>query len=144
MPYDTGYWLSQELTILTMMASKAAEEPTVDTRHQSSYRQQQQSSTASPTMVRFFAMPASFHMSIPTLSIHVPEYGVSLQNVTHIDSIGGQLRIRQEEIRSWVFQPGYNLPTMSLEEYAAMEMRAAKEAEERSRWVEDGWFVLSD
>lgn len=57
------------------------------------------------------------------------------QNVTHIDSVGGQLRIRQEEIRARVFQPGYNLPTMTLDEYATMEMRAAKEAEERSRWV---------
>jgi hypothetical protein len=29
--------------------------------------------------------------------------------VTHVDSVGGSLRIRQEEIKARVFQPGYQL-----------------------------------
>lgn len=49
--------------------------------------------------------------------------------VTHIDKTGpgGQLRIRQEDLRDRVFQPGYTLPTVSLEEFAAQELAAAQE-----------------
>lgn len=49
--------------------------------------------------------------------------------VTHIDKTGpgGQLRIRQEDLRARVFQPGYTLPTVSLEEFAAQELAAAQE-----------------
>lgn len=55
--------------------------------------------------------------------------------MTHVDSVNGQLRLRKEEVRARVFQPGYNLPTMTLEEYADLEVQAAKEREERSKCV---------
>jgi len=55
--------------------------------------------------------------------------------VTHIDKggPGGQLRIRQEELRARVFQPGYSLPTVSLEEFAAQEVAAAEEREAKAK-----------
>jgi hypothetical protein len=47
--------------------------------------------------------------------------------------VEGQLRIRHEEVRARVFQPGHRLPTMSLDEFAELEMQKAREAEEREK-----------
>lgn len=59
--------------------------------------------------------------------------------VTHIDKggPGGQLRIRQEELRARVFQPGYSLPTVSLEEFAAQEVAAAEKREAKAKLAGD-------
>jgi immunoglobulin-binding protein 1 len=58
--------------------------------------------------------------------------------VTHItkNSGSGQLQIKREEIRSQVFRPGWNQPTMSLEELGDREVRQALEREERQRQSE--------
>ena len=58
--------------------------------------------------------------------------------MTHItqDHTTGQLQIRREEIRAKVFQPGWNLPTMSLDELAEREVRAAEERTVRQRDAE--------
>ena len=51
--------------------------------------------------------------------------------VTHItqDAITGQLKVQKEEIRSNVFQPGWNQPTMTLQELGEMETKQAIERE---------------
>jgi immunoglobulin-binding protein 1 len=58
--------------------------------------------------------------------------------LTHItqDATTGNLQIRKEEIRSKVFRPGWNQPTMSLEELGEREYRAAIEREERQKIAE--------
>ena len=55
---------------------------------------------------------------------------LQLQEVTHIDK---NFEVRRETIRSQVFRPGYNLPTMSLQEFADNELKEAKEREEREK-----------
>jgi hypothetical protein len=67
------------------------------------------------------------------------ESSCSGMQVTHIDKggPGGQLRIRQEELRARVFQPGYSLPTVSLEEFAAQEVAAAEEREAKAKLAGD-------
>mmetsp|Transcript_18888 Transcript_18888/g.21640 ORF Transcript_18888/g.21640 Transcript_18888/m.21640 type:complete len:370 (+) Transcript_18888:107-1216(+) len=53
--------------------------------------------------------------------------------LTHITkSQTGQFQIRKEEIRSKVFQPGWNQPTMSLDEFAQKEVEAAIQRQEQS------------
>jgi len=66
-----------------------------------------------------------------------PLSGRPLQ-VTHItqDAVTGQLKMQKEEIRSRVFQPGWNQPTMSLEELGEMEMKQAIEREARQKAAE--------
>ena len=58
--------------------------------------------------------------------------------VTHIsqDAATGQLRFKREEIRSKVFQPGWNQPTMSLEELGDREYQEAMEREARQKQAE--------
>uniref|UniRef100_A0A7S4AX10 TAP42-like protein n=1 Tax=Pseudo-nitzschia australis TaxID=44445 RepID=A0A7S4AX10_9STRA len=58
--------------------------------------------------------------------------------VTHIsqDAATGQLRFKREEIRSKVFQPGWNQPTMSLEELGEREYQEAIEREARQKQAE--------
>ena len=58
--------------------------------------------------------------------------------VTHItkDSTTGQLQIKRDEIRSQVFRPGWNQPTMSLEELADREVKQAIERERRQKETE--------
>jgi len=58
--------------------------------------------------------------------------------LTHItqDAMTGQLHVRKEEIRSKVFQPGWNQPTMSLEEFGEREYQAAVEREDRQKKAE--------
>jgi len=60
--------------------------------------------------------------------------------VTHIsqDAATGQLRFKRDEIRSKVFQPGWNQPTMSLEELGEREYREAMERGERQKQAEAG------
>jgi immunoglobulin-binding protein 1 len=48
----------------------------------------------------------------------------------------GQLTVKREEIRSGVLRPGWNQPTLSLEELAEREVRDALEREERQRLSE--------
>lgn len=52
------------------------------------------------------------------------------------DSMTGQLHVKKDEIRSKVFQPGWNQPTMSLEELGEREYHAAMEREERQKQAE--------
>ena len=58
--------------------------------------------------------------------------------VTHItkDSMTGQLKIKRDEIRSQVFKPGWNQPTMSLEEFGDREVAQAIEREKRQKETE--------
>ena len=58
--------------------------------------------------------------------------GLKLTRITK-DGMTGQLQIRKEEIRSGVFKPGWNQPTMSLQELAEREVAAAMEREERQK-----------
>lgn len=66
-----------------------------------------------------------------------PLSGKPLQ-VTHItqDAVTGQLKMQKEEIRSKVFQPGWNQPTMTLQELGELELKQAREREERQKVVE--------
>ena len=66
-----------------------------------------------------------------------PLSGKPLQ-LTHItqNTVTGQLRIRKEEIRSQVFQPGWNQPTMTLKELGELEMKQAMEREARQKTLE--------
>jgi immunoglobulin-binding protein 1 len=59
--------------------------------------------------------------------------------LTHItkDNMTGQLNIKKEEIRSQVFQPGWNQPTMSLEELGDREMNAAIAREAQQKITEE-------
>ena len=58
--------------------------------------------------------------------------------VTHItqDSTTGQLQFRRQEIRSQVLRPGWNQPTVSLEELADREVSAAREREANQKRAE--------
>lgn len=58
--------------------------------------------------------------------------GLKVTRITK-DGMTGQLQIRKEEIRSGVFKPGWNQPTMSLQELAEREVAAAMEREERQK-----------
>lgn len=49
----------------------------------------------------------------------------------------GQLQIREEEIRSQVFQPHWHQPTMSLDELAEKEVAEAMEREQRQKESEE-------
>ena len=62
--------------------------------------------------------------------------GLQLTHITK-DSMTGQLNIRKEEIRSQVFRPGWNQPTMSLEELADREVKEAIAREERQKVMEE-------
>ena len=62
--------------------------------------------------------------------------GLQLTHITK-DGITGQLNIRKEEIRSQVFRPGWNQPTMSLEELGEREVREAMAREERQKVSEE-------
>lgn len=58
--------------------------------------------------------------------------------LTHItqNTVTGELQVRKEEIRSKVFQPGWNQPTMTLEELGEIEMKQAIEREARQKIAE--------
>jgi hypothetical protein len=58
-----------------------------------------------------------------------PASGLQLTHI-RLDN-AGQLQFKKEEIRSQVFRPGWNQPTMSLEEYADRERAQAMEREQR-------------
>jgi immunoglobulin-binding protein 1 len=62
--------------------------------------------------------------------------GLQLTHITK-DSMTGQLNIRKEEIRSQVFRPGWNQPTMSLEELGDREVQEAVAREERQKVMEE-------
>lgn len=59
--------------------------------------------------------------------------------LTHItqNPFTGQLNIKKEEIKNNVFRPSWNLPTMSLEELAHIEVTAAMERDERHKVSEE-------
>lgn len=57
--------------------------------------------------------------------------------LTHITQDAmGELQVRREELRGQVFRPGWNQPTMSLEELAQREVQQAMEREERQKSAE--------
>jgi hypothetical protein len=55
--------------------------------------------------------------------------------LTHITQnvVTGQLQIRKEEVRSQVFRPGWNQPTMTLQELGEMELKQAMEREAQQK-----------
>lgn len=55
--------------------------------------------------------------------------------LTHItqNTVTGQLQIRKEEVLSQVFRPGWNQPTMTLQELGELEMKQAMEREARQK-----------
>jgi hypothetical protein len=55
--------------------------------------------------------------------------------LTHITQnvATGQLQIRKEEVRSQVFRPGWNQPTMTLQEFGEMELKQAMEREAQQK-----------
>ena len=58
--------------------------------------------------------------------------------LTHItkNAVDGKLQIKREEIKSQVFRPGWNQPTMTLEELGEREYRQALEREARQKQAE--------
>jgi hypothetical protein len=69
---------------------------------------------------------------------HRPPLNTKPLEVTHItqDSATGQLLIRREQVKSQVFRPGWNQPTMTLAELGEQERQEAIEREERQRLQE--------
>jgi immunoglobulin-binding protein 1 len=65
-----------------------------------------------------------------------PLSGKPLEVTRITKDAGGQLQIKREEIRSTVFRPGWNQPTMSLEELGEREYQAAIEREARQKEAE--------
>lgn len=63
--------------------------------------------------------------------------GKPLQVTRITQDATGQIQVKKEEIRSKVFRPGWNLPTMSLEELGEREYKAAMEREERQKHAEE-------
>jgi len=64
-----------------------------------------------------------------------PSTGLQVTHIT-LDSNTNQLQFRKEEIKSQVFRPGWNQPTMSLDELAHRERDDAIEREERQKQTE--------
>jgi len=58
------------------------------------------------------------------------------------DPISGQLVVRREEIRSNVFRPGWNQPTVSLEEFAQLEVTDALARSTRQSEIENTDDIL--
>lgn len=52
------------------------------------------------------------------------------------DPVTGQLQLKREEIKSTVFRPGWNQPTMTLQQYGDIEVARAKEREARQKQAE--------
>ena len=52
------------------------------------------------------------------------------------DPVTGELQLKREQVRSRVFQPGWNQPTMSLAEYGDMEVARAMEREAKQKQSE--------
>jgi immunoglobulin-binding protein 1 len=69
-----------------------------------------------------------------------PQMSKEPLKLTHITQNGmtGELTIKKEEIQSQIFRPGWNQPTMSLEELGDREMKAAIERDERQKVAEAG------
>lgn len=57
------------------------------------------------------------------------QHGLKVTRITQ-DPQTGQLHMKREEIRSRVFRPGWNQPTMSLEDFAHREMTQALQREQ--------------
>uniref|UniRef100_A0A7S4HLI0 TAP42-like protein n=1 Tax=Odontella aurita TaxID=265563 RepID=A0A7S4HLI0_9STRA len=62
--------------------------------------------------------------------------GMQVTRVTQ-DPVTGQLQLKKEEIKSQVFRPGWNQPTMSLAEYGDREVTQAIEREARQKVAEE-------
>ena len=60
-----------------------------------------------------------------------PDAGLQVTHIT-LDA-NNQMQFRKEEIKSQVFRPGWNQPTMSLEQLADNEVKGAIEREERQK-----------
>lgn len=65
-----------------------------------------------------------------------PLSGKPLQVTRITKDAMGQIQVKREEIRSKVFRPGWNQPTMSLEELGEREYKAAIEREARQKEAE--------
>jgi immunoglobulin-binding protein 1 len=65
-----------------------------------------------------------------------PPSGKPLQLTRITKDAVGQIQIKRDEVRSKVFRPGWNQPTMSLEELGEREYRQAMEREERQKQAE--------
>jgi hypothetical protein len=65
-----------------------------------------------------------------------PPSGKPLQLTRITKDAAGQIQIKRDEVRSKVFRPGWNQPTMSLEELGEREYRAAIEREEHQKQAE--------
>ena len=65
-----------------------------------------------------------------------PLSGKPLQVTRITKDQSGQIQVKREEIRSKVFRPGWNQPTMSLEELGEREYHAAMERDARQKEAE--------
>jgi immunoglobulin-binding protein 1 len=110
---ENWYSAKRELPMIEMMVSRELDQERVNRHHGISAEQQEKGRQ------------------------QIPLSGKPLQ-VTHItkDSATGKLEIKRDEIRSQVFRPGWNQPTMSLEELADREVKAAIERDERQKEAE--------
>lgn len=91
-------------------------------------QQQQQQATTSPSLVDRRAPPISS-------STNTGHQGLEVTRITQ-DTTTGVLQMRREQIRANVFRPGWNQPTMSLDELAEREVRAAEERAARQQEAE--------
>jgi hypothetical protein len=92
-------------------------------------REQQQATTTSPSPVDRRAPPPSGSTST------TGQQGLEVTRITQ-DTTTGQLQFRREQIRANVFRPGWNQPTMTLDELAEREVRAAEERAARQQEAE--------
>ena len=74
------------------------------------------------------------HRAPPSSSSNTGQ-GLEVTRITQ-DTTTGQLQMRREQLRATVFRPGWNQPTMTLDELAEREVRAAEERAVRQNEAE--------
>jgi immunoglobulin-binding protein 1 len=126
--------LTRNLTIKTLIINAA--EATEEWKHairelpmiEMQLKIEQQQTDSDPR--KMMSQRQEFDSTLPT------NQGMLLTHITK-DTTTGQISIRKEEIRSQVFRPGWNQPTMSLEELAQREVNEAMERKERQEMAEE-------
>lgn len=66
-----------------------------------------------------------------TLWNHATVLSLACTQVTHISRVGGNLRVRKEDVRGAVFKPTVERPTMTVEEFGEVELERARQRQVR-------------
>ncbi len=107
----------QELPMITMMIMSQQEHPLgSDDRYRTT-----SNGGAAPPDPRLLTLPPGRP---------APEQPMELTQITK-DATTGQLRIHRQEIQNQMFRPGWNQPTMSLDELAEREVNAAVQRQQQ-------------